>query len=117
MFTPDATHEPDHAQKLPIKVNYSNKGPVIHCKASAFSARLQLEPAQLDLGAILPATVGQKPNEAVLKLVNPSDADIEVGSTRGRLAPQPVAIWFLHRRVCSKGDWSLVRLLATVRTL
>lgn len=32
----------------------------------------------LDLGAVLPAFEGQKPNEAVLKLINPLDVDMEV---------------------------------------
>ena len=37
-----------------------------------------IEPPLLDLGAILPRFDGQQANQALLKLANPTDVDMEV---------------------------------------
>ena len=79
MFTPSPAHDTHYAQRLPIRVNYNNKGPVIACAASSFTPKLTFEKPQVDLGPILPKS--GTPNEAVLRLCNNSDIAIEVRLT------------------------------------
>ena len=76
MFTPSPAHDTHYAQRVPIRVNFNNKGPVIACAASSFTPRLSFEKPQVDLGPILPKSA--TPNEAVLRLCNNSDIAIEV---------------------------------------
>ena len=47
--------------------------------------RATFDPALLDLGAILPRFEGQQPNQALLKLINTADVDMEVGKCNGGL--------------------------------
>lgn len=76
MFSPG--HAPQYKQSIPIKVTHNSKGPSITCTGSAFMLKPVLEPAVLDLGAILPRFDGQQPSQALLKLTNPTDVVMEV---------------------------------------
>ena len=79
MFTPAGnSHAPQYKQGIPIKITHNNKGPVITCTAASFMLKAAFDPPSLDLGAILPQFDGQQPNQALLKLINPSDVDMEV---------------------------------------
>lgn len=102
MFTPDAAHEPEYNQRIPIKIANSPKGPIVACKGSAFTAKLLLEPTLVDLGAVLPASSGQQPKEALLKLVNQSDVDIEVCGADNCLIcdTRDTHIWMQHDSCC-----------------
>ena len=90
MFTPaGSSHAAQYKQGIPIKVTHNTKGPLITCTASSFMLKAVFEPATLDLGAILPCFDGQQPNQALLKLLNPSDVDMEVRNSDYYQSPQP----------------------------
>ena len=78
MFTPASGHSSHYKQSLTIKVTHNSKSPAIACTGSGFTLKPAFEPPMLDLGAALPAFDGQKPKEAVLRLTNPFDTDMEV---------------------------------------
>ena len=78
IFTPINGHSSHYKQGLVVKVTHNSKSPTIACTGSAFTLKPSFDPLMLDLGAALPAFEGQIPNEAVLKLVNPLDTDMEV---------------------------------------
>lgn len=78
MFTPAAGHSVNYKQGIMVKVTHNAKSATIACTGSSFTLKPSFDPAWLDLGAILPRFEGQKPNEALLKLVNPMDVDMEV---------------------------------------
>ena len=80
MFTPGGhNHAPQYKQGIPIKITHNNKGPVVMCTASSFTLKAAFDPPLLDLGAILPRFDSQQPNQALLKLINTADVDMEVG--------------------------------------
>ncbi|KAK9824158.1 hypothetical protein WJX72_008157 [[Myrmecia] bisecta] len=79
-FTPAVLRDATYSQRVPIRITNNKAGLAIQCQGSAYSLKLALEPAQLNLAAILPKTPGQKPSEATLRLVNPCDHPIEVFS-------------------------------------
>lgn len=79
MFTPAGnSHPAQYKQGILVKVTHNTKGPVITCTASSFMLKAAFDPPSLDLGALLPRFEGQQPNQALLKLTNPSDTDMEV---------------------------------------
>ncbi|KAL0040642.1 hypothetical protein WJX79_000331 [Trebouxia sp. C0005] len=81
MFTPGGhSHAPKYKQGIPIKITHNNKGTVVMCTASSFMLKAAFDPPLLDLGAILPHFDGQQPNQALLKLINTADVDMEVFS-------------------------------------
>ena len=87
MFTPaGSSHPAQYKQGILVKVTHNTKGPVITCTASSFMLKAAFDPPLLDLGAILPRCEGQQPNQALLKLSNPSDTDMEVCSVMVILA-------------------------------
>jgi hypothetical protein len=80
MFTPGGhSHAPQYKQGIPIKITHNNKGPIVMCTASSFTLKAAFDPPLLDLGAILPRFDSQQPNQALLKLINTADVDMEVG--------------------------------------
>ena len=79
MFTPSgSSHAPQYKQTVPIKITHNNKGPVITCTGSSFMLKATFDSTMLDLGAILPRFQGQQPNQALFKLINTADVDMEV---------------------------------------
>lgn len=71
-------HPSHYKQIITIKVTHNSKSPTIACAGAGFTLKPAFDPPMLDLGAALPAFEGQQPNEAVLKLTNPLDTDMEV---------------------------------------
>lgn len=79
MFTPGGnSHAPQYKQGIPIKITHNSKGPMITCTGSSFMLKAAFDPPLLDLGAILPRFDSQQPNQALLKLINTADVDMEV---------------------------------------
>jgi hydrocephalus-inducing protein len=78
VFTPVKGRATPYSQIIPVKIA-NNPNPInFSASATGYTLKLQLDPPLVDCGPILPKFEGQKPNEVLLKLVNPSSYPIEV---------------------------------------
>ena len=63
---------------LPIKIANNPRPRELACSGRGFTPRVEVAPALVDCGAVLPTFPGQRPAEASFMLTNPTDRAIEV---------------------------------------
>ena len=78
IFTPIKGRSTPYNQIIPVKIANNPRPINFSATATGYTLKLQFDPPFVDCGPILPMFEEQKPNEALLKLINPSPYPIEV---------------------------------------